>query len=249
MSIEPFKYIQAKWVYGYHQPMEALRRLDLGKDSSLLVLGAGFGKTSLMAAEKIGCSIIGAEIAPRLIESANKRVHEKELTQRVRFQALDPGKPFLDAKQVDGILFESILSFMKDPIEVLSYYTKMLKSKGKIAILELYFPDENPREEAVNSARKIFGESAQFKSAETWQGIFNECKLQVEGFYPRGISMRRKFWDDLLEEPLGTWIELAKTLYMTYKDPGAKKSLDLFREFFKEHSSTMLYGYYILTKN
>lgn len=248
MPIEPFKYVQAKWVYGYHQPMEALRKLDLKKDASLLVIGSGFGKTALMAATKFGCSVIGADIAPRLVESANRKIGEKGLTERLSFEVIDPEKPFLKVQQVDGILFESILSFVSNPTEVLSYYSSKLKPEGKIGVLEVYFQDKNPAQEIVRSVQKIFGESANFRHTEIWESIFRDSSLNVEGYYPGSISMRRKFWDDLLEEPIGTWIELAKTLYMTYKDPGAKKSLDLFREFFEKYSSIMIYGHHILTK-
>jgi len=248
LPIEEFKYVQAKWIYGYHQPMEALRKLDLKKDSTLLIIGSGFGKTALMSAQKFGCSVIGADIAPRLVESANRKV-EKRLTKNVNFHVIDPEKPFLKVSKVDGILFESVLSFVPNPTKVLSYYSAKLKPGGKIATLELSFQDKNPAQKHVRSLKKIFGESANFRHTDSWEKIFRDSSLNVEGYHPGSISMRRKFWDDLLEEPIGTWLELAKTLYMTYKNQGAKKSLDLFREFFDEYASIMKYGYYILTNN
>lgn len=248
MPIEPFKYVQAKWVYGYHQPMKALRRLGLKEDASLLVIGSGFGKTAMMASQKFGCSVIGAEIAPRLVESANRKVEEKGLSKRVSFQAIDPEKPFLDVEKVDGILFESVLSFVENPGEVLSYYSARLNPGAKIGVLEVSFQDKNPERALVKSLKEIFGENGNFRHFEVWEEIFRDSDLSVDGYYPGSISMRRKFWDDLIEEPIGTWIDLAKTIRMTRKDPGAKKSLDLFRKFFDEYASIMNYGHFILTK-
>lgn len=229
--------------------METLRRLGLKKDSSLLVIGSGFGKTGMMAAQKFGCSVIGVEIDPMLVESANRKVKEKGLIGRVSFQAIDPAKPYLDVEKVDGILFESVLSFVENPHEVLSYYSARLKPKGKIGVLEVSFQDKNPGRVLVKSVREIFGESGNFRHPEIWEEIFRDSGLSVDGYYPGSISMRRKFWDDLIEEPIGTWIDLVKTIRMTRKDQGAKKSLNLFRKFFEEHASVMKYGHFILTKN
>ncbi|MBI4257796.1 MAG: class I SAM-dependent methyltransferase, partial [Thaumarchaeota archaeon] len=92
--MDPLKYIQSKWVYGYHRPIEAIKKLDLEAGSSLLILGSGLGKTATMAAKRFKCNVIGAEFFPFFVDKANKRAQNEGLADRVNFVPIDRDKPY-----------------------------------------------------------------------------------------------------------------------------------------------------------
>jgi SAM-dependent methyltransferase len=242
--VDPFRYLQAKWIYGYHQPMTALTRLELQRGSLLLLLGSGLGKTAMMIAERIKCRVIGADLVSAFVDRANRRAQEVGLSDQVRFLTVTAEQPYLDVG-ADAIFFECILSFLKDPRDTLAYYARKARRATKIGVLEPTLSSAVNFEHVTASLKEIFGEAANFREGESWSRIFKEAGLVEIEAVRRPLGLKRKFFDDLREEPLGTLVDLSKTLYKVYTDSEAKKSMRLFRRFFK-HSQEVACGRYTL---
>src|SRR5215203_654772 len=64
-----------------------VRRIGVDKGMKVLDLGCGDGTTALPAA-RLGADVLGVDIAPNLVEAANRRVKELGLTN-CRFQEGD----------------------------------------------------------------------------------------------------------------------------------------------------------------
>ena len=245
--MDAFRYALSKWVYGYHVVLQAIRRLELAEDSTLLYLGSGFGKTAMMAAELFRCKVVGADLAPVFVDRANRRAQERGLADHVRFLQLDPERPFLNL-DVDGILFESLLSFLGDPGGALTYYSGRIRGDGRMGVIEVTFLEAPTNSAAVQSLKEVFGEEANFRDESSWLRLFEESGLQRLEGRARSLGLGTKFWDDLMVEPIGTLVDLGKTLYAAHTKESGKRSMRLFRRFFREYSKTMVCASHILTK-
>ncbi|MBI2184300.1 MAG: class I SAM-dependent methyltransferase [Thaumarchaeota archaeon] len=243
--MDSFKYIQAKWVYGYHRPVDAIAKLGIKDGDSLLIVGSGFGKTAMMAAKRFKCNVIGAEIVPFFVEKANKRTHEEGLNERVNFIQLDPVSPYLDVG-ADRVFFESFLSFLENPSDVLSYYSKKIGDEGRIGVMEITYLPNVESEGLTARLKEFFGEDAHFRDRGSWLNIFLESKLNRVAEDEAQLSLIRKFWEDFREEPWGIIRDLSRTLYLSYTEEKAGKAMRLFRRFFREYSDKMASSYYLL---
>jgi len=65
---DPFRYMMAKWVYGYGLPLRVIEYLGLKPENKLLLIGSGIGETAILAYRKWGCEVQGLEIYPQLVE-------------------------------------------------------------------------------------------------------------------------------------------------------------------------------------
>ena len=224
--------------------MTALRRFELQKGSLLLLMGSGLGKTAMMIAKRTKCQVIGADLISAFVDRANQRAQEGGLADQVRFVTVTAEQPYLDVG-ADAIFFECILSFLKDPRDTLVYYARKARPATKIGVLEPTLSSAMNVERVAASLKEIFGESADFRDSESWSRIFNEAGLVEIEAVTSPLGLTRKFFDDLREEPLGTLMDLSKTLYKVYTDSEAKESMRLFRRFFK-HSQEVACRRYTL---
>jgi ubiquinone/menaquinone biosynthesis C-methylase UbiE len=245
MASDSFKYILSKWVYGYHWCIEAVRRLQLKEGSQLLWIGSGTGKLALLVAKRFKCSIIGCDIDPFFIERANRRAESENQADTVKFILLGNKASDLDV-EADAILFESILGFMKNPADMLRHYAERIRESGRIGVIELIFPDYESEARMMPGLTSIFGTDACFRSDAVWQNMFDEVGMRKIEAAQKPVGLFTKFWDDLREVPLGTVIDLSKTLYKSYTDSRAGGSMRAFRRFFKDYSNMVCSSYYIL---
>lgn len=94
--------------------------------------GCGTGTLSRLLAEK-GCSVVGLDAAPGMIELAQKEAGGLE--SRLRFEVVETiaQLPNADAA-LDGILCSSVLEYVGDVERCLSEFTRVLKPGGYLLI-------------------------------------------------------------------------------------------------------------------
>jgi len=109
----------SKWVYGYALPLGVIKYLHPRRGSLLLVVGAGMGQTAIMAARRFKCRVLGLEASPKLVEEARRRAGKAGLGEAVSFSLLSESR---GVEEAETIFFETILSFVDDPVELINSY-------------------------------------------------------------------------------------------------------------------------------
>jgi len=173
---------------------------------------------------------------------------QRNQSETVSFRLLNDRTPHLEIN-ADAVLFESILSFLSNPKDVLRYYAQRIRGEGRMAVIELTLSDREYNGSPMPPLARIFGEEAKFRGDMAWQRIFNESGLaQLEAAH-KPVGLMGKFWDDIREAPLGTMVDLGRTLYDICTDSDAAESARLFKSFFKDFSHRASSSYYILRPN
>jgi SAM-dependent methyltransferase len=237
-----YRYMVAKWVYGYSLPLEILSRLGVRKGSLLVLFGSGMGLTAFLAAKRFGCYVVGVEKNHFLVQYSKRKAGKENMVDRVTFVHIDD-KEFLNETNPEFVFYESILNFLQNPSDILTRY---VSSAERIGVLELSWLRHNVPNDKREALRSIFGGDASFMHVDAWLKLFHVIRLEVLEGGVRTIGLVNKFWDDLRVEPLGTITGIVKTAYKTFTDLTARKYMTSFINFLRQYSNDMACAYYIL---
>jgi SAM-dependent methyltransferase len=237
-----YRYMVAKWVYGYSLPLEILSRLGVRKGSLLVLFGSGMGLTAFLAAKRFGCYVVGVEKNHFLVQYSKRKAGKENMVDRVTFVHIDD-KEFLSETNPEFVFYESILNFLQNPSDILTRY---VSSAERIGVLELSWLRHNVPNDKREALKSIFGGDASFMHVDAWLKLFHVIRLEVLEGGVRTIGLVNKFWDDLRVEPLGTITGIVKTAYKTFTDLTARKYMTSFINFLRQYSNDMACAYYIL---
>lgn len=108
-------------------------QVGAGPKSHVLEVGSGSGGPAVYLAEQIGCRVTGIDINERGVRNAIALAQARGLADRVRFQAVDAGKPvgFPDAT-FDAVLSNDAMCHIADRLAVLREWRRVLRPRGRI---------------------------------------------------------------------------------------------------------------------
>ena len=158
------------------QEMVNLCRLDGGKH--ILDVGCGAGKTACYLAKKHGCQVTAVDISPRMIEWAKETAVREGVADKIEFKVADAqALPFEDAT-FDGLISESVLTFVPDRKQAIQEFIRVIKPGGHLGLNETCWV-RTPVPNYVTSHIESLPTSAHIEPAEYWQNLLLDEGLDV----------------------------------------------------------------------
>ncbi len=188
----------------------------IGEESKVLVVGCGTGGNSCYVAQTYGCHVTGIDIAEQMIQKAQLRAEELNLTDRISFQLGDAYNLQFPAGSFDVVLTVFVSQFL-DEERAFPEFVRVMKRGGFLGINEMYKADEIPPEaiDAVRESEQVFQELTELpftlNSPSEWQRFFEAASfkgIRVEKYH--GISQQGNSFKIIKE--FGGWGKLIKTL-------------------------------------
>ncbi|MEM4362750.1 MAG: class I SAM-dependent methyltransferase [Candidatus Caldarchaeum sp.] len=235
-----------KWVYGYSVPLNVIKLLNIKEDHTLCLIGSGLGETAMLAYLETKAQVNGFEIHPQLVMQAENRTRRKGLSNKIKYHNLSD----LDAMRfsnVDAVFFESILSYLKNPDDVLSKAITCLKPGGRLGVVEVVWtqqPSFHDRKLLTN----LLGEEMSPRNTHEWMDVFHKQDLKTIYYAFRKPGFFIKLWDDMKASPVYMFPNLFKTLYSVAMSAQSRSALNNFLSFFKYFKSKMKVECYVLEK-
>ncbi|WP_406659727.1 class I SAM-dependent methyltransferase [Methanolobus sp. ZRKC3] len=172
---------------------ELARSCHIKKDSIVLMVGCGSGFSACHLAKKIGCFVVGLDVASLPVENARKRAIEENVEELTEFITGDAYNiPFKEAS-FDVVITEFVSQFL-DKNRAFSEFIRVLKAGGFAGINEMYRDDAmEPRPKAkIDEAEIIFAEVTGFSfkmhTPDEWHRFFKHA-----GFTDIRINKHRPF--------------------------------------------------------
>lgn len=129
--------------------MALLQRLRLGPGRRLLELGAGTGRSAVLAA-KMGCEVVATDLNPAFLGAIERRAAEAGVADRVAVQKVDLRKPG-SLGRFDAVLCEGAAYFVGLE-NALRTWHRLLVPGGRLALSHLVLADTaDPRGEEVRA--------------------------------------------------------------------------------------------------
>lgn len=122
---------------GKKATLSLIKLANIHDRDRILVLGCGNGQTVFLIAKLFDCDIVGTDINPKSINSANSQLHKlkKPLKGKITFIVDDILKSNLEKEYFDKILIESVL-IMLPKESILNILYNLLRRDGQICINE-----------------------------------------------------------------------------------------------------------------
>jgi len=171
--------MQAKMGHSKHlgglfatQKLAELCKLEPGV--TLLNVGSGSGISAAYVAETYGCRVVGVDLLPGMVESAQRWAETKGVTDQTEFRIGDAQDLPFDDNQFDALICESVNAFVPDKKKAMCEYIRVVKPGGYIGFTEAIWV-KAPSESAVEIIAEATGQ--QFHFPEVWETLFQDSGL------------------------------------------------------------------------
>jgi arsenite methyltransferase len=167
---------------------------DVGKDSSLLVVGCGIGSSLIFLAREFGCRITAIDLSPAMISRATERVQRHGLESQVTLKVGDAQTLEFGENAFDAVMAESVNAFLPEPDQGMREYVRVTKPGGYVGINEVTWV-KPPSPQVEEYARTIMA-GARFRDADGWRTLLEKAVLEDI----QGVGGKFKGGAQLLEE-------------------------------------------------
>lgn len=158
-----------------------LCRIDSTK--KVLMVGCGTGFSACYLARKIGCEVVGIDIAELSIEEAKERAKRQGVSDKAKFRVGDAYALPFEAGTFDAVITEFVSQFL-DRNRAFKEFLRVLKPGAYVGINEMYREKEIPAKaaEEIAQAEKKIGEITglpfTLSSPEEWKEELERAGLK-----------------------------------------------------------------------
>lgn len=215
---------------GIEASRQLLRLCHLAPGKCILDIGCGTGYTACLLAQEYQAKVVAADISPKVLEWARKRVEAKNLADRIEIREANvEALPFPDGT-FDLVMTESLLVHCELGKAIGEIY-RVLKQGGVFGGNEMTYLRPPPPELVSLLSRSPFGRNIRFLQQHEWMAVLEEVgfvdvfstlhrismkdqlisHMRVDGFRKyvsallRGISNPSMSGPFLTKEMLGAW--------------------------------------------
>jgi ubiquinone/menaquinone biosynthesis C-methylase UbiE len=116
----------------------------LPQQGTILDLGTGTARIPILIAQKSAqINIIGIDLSENMLKIGRENINSAGLNHQIKLEKVDAKNlPYLDT-QFDGVISNSIIHHLPDPLPCLKEIKRVLKPKGGFFLRDLLRP-ENP---------------------------------------------------------------------------------------------------------
>ena len=149
----------------------------IGAGTRVLDVGCGTGGNACYLAERYGCTVVGVDIAERMVLEATRRAQRRGLTDRVSFKIGDAYRLHFPDASFDVVVTVFVSQFL-DPARAFPEFGRVLVDGGRLGVNEMYRAEGVPPEAKgqVNASEKAFCELTKLpftlRSPEIWSQAF-----------------------------------------------------------------------------
>lgn len=210
---------------------------------TILNVGSGSGISATYLALKHGCSVVGVDILPSMVASAQKWVQDKGLSDQLDFRVADAQDLPFEDNHFDAVISESVNTFIPDREKAMREYIRVVKPGGYIGFSEAIWvkePSAALAEIIVESTKQ------QLKSPQIWENLFRQAGLTdlVIETHPLKMRSEARYQKALLS--LGDYLRIfGKAIALLFKDSETRKLLKYAGSNPSQYFEYMGYGLFV----
>jgi demethylmenaquinone methyltransferase / 2-methoxy-6-polyprenyl-1,4-benzoquinol methylase len=115
-------------------------RIEATPDDTILDVATGTGAVAIELVRRTGCSVVGVDQSPGMLDVARERVARAGLSERIRFvEASAEGLPFREA-EFAGLTFTYLFRYVQDPATTIRELARVVRPAGSVGSLEFGVP-------------------------------------------------------------------------------------------------------------
>ena len=154
------------------QRLVELCQLEPGK--TLLYVGCGAGNSALFITQKYGCQVVGVDLLPGMVASAQKWAAEMDLGDQAEFRVGDAQNLPFEDEQFDAVMCESVNVFVPDKVRAMGEYVRVVRPGGYVGLNEAIWVN-NPSEKVAEIIIEATGQH--FYPTSLWESLLKQAGL------------------------------------------------------------------------
>ena len=177
----------------------------INSSKKILEIGSNTGFTSVNLSLLTGCKSIGIDVNKKSIDEAKKYARKQGVGKLALFQKASALKlPFPD-NSFDIVWCSNVTSFISDKNKAIKEYLRVLKLKGSLVVIPIYYIKQPPKK-VVSDISKAIGTKIEIRDKDFWLNLFQKIsekeKSQLELYYERDFRYldRKKFLSKYVKE-------------------------------------------------
>jgi ubiquinone/menaquinone biosynthesis C-methylase UbiE len=206
----------------------------------VLDVGVGRGTTAFELARQYGCSVVGVDDSPDMIEAARARA--EGLEGQVTFREASAYELPFEDESFDVVLIECVATLL-DRARAFPEFVRVLKAGGHLGDLEMTYQREPPEEFALKLVRAWGGFTTM--TLEGWKGLFERHGLDVVA-----VDDFSDLLADLagaIKKELGLWGSL-KMMWKLTVHGDLRRTMKEYTRIFEEGKGVFGYAYLVGAK-
>jgi len=230
---------------GFEATNKLLESCHIDNRSRVLDIGCGKGTTSVLLAQKYGCTVVGIDFSEDLLKQSTDLAKRKGINRKVSFQMGNAlNLPFSD-EEFDAAIGQAILILVGDKKKAVKEALRVVKTGGHIGWLELSWKKPVTREfldgvSNVICAYCMLG----VETFDDWKKTFEEAglkELHISPYSQEFGGMRGMLRDE-------GFTNASKIMFRYLTNGGIRKRMKTTDKFFKDNSQYFGYGIYVGVK-
>lgn len=161
--------------------LDTIRRLaincHLRPGMNALHTGCNAGFLSREIARRSGCNVTGIDISPDMVEAAQRRAAEEDLTALVTHQEQDMRAMSFEGKMFDVVFSGGALAFVDGHRKAIEEWIRVVRPYGLLADAEFFYHTEPPKT-LLDQVSRIIEVEVPHYSPEYWPSVFKHKLLQ-----------------------------------------------------------------------
>ena len=232
---------------GFATTRQLIKALGVNRNSRVIDVACGKGTTAILLAEKLGCEVVGIDLAPELIDEAIQLTKKKGLSGKVTFHVADAlDLPFSDG-EFDIAVAQAMLVLMEDKVKAIQEAKRVIKPGGRAGWLELSWKKAIPPEFIRILSDVICAYCMiNVQTFDGWRKIFDAAGVPEVGVIPLAFSPRRGgIFGMLKDEGFFRTISILRNIS---NNPEIKARMHAIRRSFKDYEDYFACGIYYFRK-
>lgn len=197
--------LEARGKHPFFQKMlrEYLDAMEIDAADTVLDLGCGTGVAARAIAGRpdFAGTVLGIDIAPFLVETADRLTREEGLAEKVSFRIGDTHSLDLGDGEFDAVVAHTLLSHVSDPLGTLKEARRVLKRGGRIGIFDgdyasMTFGHEDPEKGRAHDEALVAAMITQPRVMRRMPRMLREAGLELVGSFPYVLAEvgQADFW-------------------------------------------------------
>lgn len=164
-----------KHMGGKNATKELIELCKIGRESYVLDVGCGVGKTACYLAKEVGCKVVGVDLYPEMVNKSRERARRKGVLGRAEFRVADAQNLPFKSNTFDAVICESVAAFFEDRQRGVNEFARVAKPKGYIGLNELTWVAE-PSKKIVDYMARTMG--GNFLNSDGWKNLLKNAGLK-----------------------------------------------------------------------
>ena len=121
---------------GLKSSLELVRLCHIEENKKILMVGCGTGLSACFLAKKLGCDVVGVDIAELSVKKAQERAKQEFIADRAEFRIGNAYNLPFESDTFDAVITEFVAMFL-DKTRAFKEFVRVLKPGGYVGINEL----------------------------------------------------------------------------------------------------------------